>query len=72
MGNGKRAFKFLFNKGYEFDAIDQAGNNYPEKWATMIPDATQTSRTHVQFHNAATSRGAVMATLLRLLFRRAV
>ena len=33
VGNGKRAFKFLFNKGYEFDAIDQAGNQYPENFS---------------------------------------
>ncbi len=44
VGNGKRAFKFYFNKGYEFDAIDQAGNPYPEKWSTMITENTWENR----------------------------
>jgi hypothetical protein len=38
VGNGKRAFKFLFNKGHEFDARDGKGNPYPEKWSTMITE----------------------------------
>ena len=44
VGNGKRAFKFYFNKGYEFDAIDQTGNPYPEKWSTMITENTWENR----------------------------
>ena len=44
VGNGKRAFKFYFNKGYEFDAVNQAGNDYPEKWSTMITENTWENR----------------------------
>ena len=44
VGNGKRAFKFYFNKGYEFDAVDQTGNDYPEKWSTMITENTWENR----------------------------
>jgi hypothetical protein len=48
-GNAKRAFKFLFNKGYEFDAIDQAGNPYPEKWSTMITENLWENRASYTF-----------------------
>ncbi len=34
----KRAFKFLFNKGYEFQGRDNSGKGYPTKWATMITE----------------------------------
>lgn len=37
-GNAKRAFKFLFNKGYEFAARKENGEFYPEKWSTMITE----------------------------------
>ncbi len=36
--NAKRAFKFLFNKGYEFDAKDEKGKAYKQKWSTMITE----------------------------------
>ena len=48
-GNAKRAFKFYFNKGYEFDAKDQAGNNYPEKWSTMITENLWENRASYTF-----------------------
>ncbi len=48
-GNGKRAFKFYFHKGYEFDAIDQAGNPYPEKWSTMITENLWENRASYTF-----------------------
>jgi len=48
-GNAKRAFKFLFNKGYEFDARDQAGQPYPEKWATMITENLWENRASYTF-----------------------
>ncbi len=34
----KRAFKFLFNKGYYFEGKDQNGNKYPSQWATMVTE----------------------------------
>lgn len=37
-GNAKRAFKFLFNKGYEFQARKENGGSYPETWSTMITE----------------------------------
>ncbi len=49
VGSGKRAFKFLFHKGYEFDAIDQAGNKYPEKWSTMITENLWENRATLTF-----------------------
>ena len=49
VGNGKRAFKFYFHKGYEFDAIDQAGNKYPEKWSTMITENLWENRATLTF-----------------------
>lgn len=48
-GNAKRAFKFLFNKGYEFDARDQLGKAYPEKWATMITENLWENRASYTF-----------------------
>ncbi len=48
-GNAKRAFKFYFNKGYEFGAIDQAGNPYPQKWATMITENLWENRASYTF-----------------------
>jgi hypothetical protein len=48
-GNGKRAFKFYFHKGYEFDAIDQSGNRYPEKWSTMITENLWENRASYTF-----------------------
>lgn len=48
-GNAKRAFKFLFHKGYEFDAIDQEGNEYPEKWSTMITENLWENRASYTF-----------------------
>lgn len=49
VGNGKRAFKFYFHKGYEFDAIDHAGNKYPEKWSTMITENLWENRASLTF-----------------------
>lgn len=37
-GNAKRAFKFLFNKGYEYAARKENGDFYPEKWSTMVTE----------------------------------
>ncbi len=34
----KRSFKFLFNKGYEFNAKTEAGASHPTNWATMITE----------------------------------
>ena len=48
-GNAKRAFKFLFHKGYEFDARDQQGNPYPEKWSTMITENLWENRASYTF-----------------------
>jgi hypothetical protein len=48
-GNAKRAFKFYFTKGYEFDAIDQKGNPYPEKWSTMITENLWENRASYTF-----------------------
>ncbi|MFN5960192.1 MAG: lamin tail domain-containing protein [Verrucomicrobiota bacterium] len=49
VGNGKRAFKFYFHKGYEFDAIDQSGQPYPEKWSTMITENLWENRASFTF-----------------------
>lgn len=49
VGNGKRAFKFLFHKGYEFNAIDQNGNEYPENWSTMITENLWENRATLTF-----------------------
>ena len=56
VGNGKRAFKFYFHKGYEFDARDQSGAEYPEKWSTMITENLWENRATYNFSlNEATS-----------------
>jgi len=49
VGNGKRAFKFYFHKGYEFDAVNQTGNPYPEKWSTMITENLWENRATYNF-----------------------
>lgn len=49
VGNGKRAFKFYFHKGYEFNAIDQNGNEYPENWSTMITENLWENRATLTF-----------------------
>ena len=48
-GNAKRAFKFYFNKGYEFDAVDNSGADYPEKWSTMITENLWENRASYTF-----------------------
>ncbi len=48
-GNAKRAFKFLFHKGYEFDARDHLGQAYPEKWSTMITENLWENRASYTF-----------------------
>lgn len=49
VGNGKRAFKFYFHKGYEFDARDQTGSKYPEKWSTLITENLWENRATLTF-----------------------
>ena len=48
-GNAKRAFKFYFNKGYEFDARTETGAKYPEKWSTMITENLWENRASYTF-----------------------
>ena len=48
-GNAKRAFKFYFNKGYEFDARTESGAKYPEKWSTMITENLWENRASYTF-----------------------
>jgi len=35
LGEGKRSMRFRFNDGSYFQALDQYGNAYPEKWRTL-------------------------------------
>ncbi len=48
-GNAKRAFKFYFNKGYELQARDQAGEKYPTTWSTMITENLWENRASYTF-----------------------
>ena len=48
-GNAKRAFKFLFHKGYEFAALDEKGQPYPEAWSTMITENLWENRASYTF-----------------------
>ena len=40
----KRAFKFLFNKGYLFEGKDNYGAPYPTPWSTMITEGCWENR----------------------------
>ena len=61
VGNGKRAFKFYFNKGYEFDAFGGELNGQYSR--TFLPDARILNTVSVQIVPHAISDAAMDGVL---------